>query len=44
VLIDGDVYFDSSQPGYGLTKWKNAPMSDNEGDGGEEGTVAEEMR
>src|SRR5437763_3434445 len=44
VLIDGDVYFDSSLPGYGLTKWKNAPMSDNEGEGDEEGTVAEEVR
>jgi imidazolonepropionase-like amidohydrolase len=44
VLIDGDVYFDSSLAGYGLTRWKNAPMSDNDGEGSEEGTVAEEVR
>jgi imidazolonepropionase-like amidohydrolase len=44
VLIDGDVYFDSSLPGYGLTKWKNAPMSDSTGEGDDEGVVAEEVR
>src|SRR5256885_8486269 len=44
VLIDGDVYFDSSLPGYGLTKWKNAPMSDSQGEGDDEGVVAEEVR
>lgn len=44
VLIDGDVYFDSSLPGYGLTKWKNAPMSDSQGEGDDEGVVVEEMR
>ena len=35
VLIDGDVYFDSSLPGTGLTKWKGA-MS-GRGDFGDDG-------
>ncbi len=44
VLIDGDVYFDSSLPGYGLTHWNNAPMSGTDGEGSEDDAVAEEMR
>jgi imidazolonepropionase-like amidohydrolase len=37
VLIDGDVYFDSTQPGTGLTKWKGemSGRSDFGGDDGE---------
>lgn len=27
VYIDGDLFFDKSLPGYGLTKWTDAPMS-----------------
>jgi imidazolonepropionase-like amidohydrolase len=37
-IIDGEVYFDSSLPGLGLTHWKNAPMSD----GGFEGNEMDE--
>jgi len=32
-IIDGEVYFDSSQPGLGLTHWSNAPMSGSDFDG-----------
>jgi len=32
-IIDGEVYFDSSQPGLGLTHWSNAPMSGSDSDG-----------
>lgn len=32
-IIDGEVYFDSSLPGYGLTRWKNAPMSSGDFEG-----------
>src|SRR3954469_9035428 len=39
-IIDGEVYFDSSQPGLGLTHWKNAPMSGSDFDGSE---IEEEM-
>jgi imidazolonepropionase-like amidohydrolase len=39
VLIDGDVYFDASLPGTGLTKWKGAMSGRGDfGDDGEEGT------
>jgi imidazolonepropionase-like amidohydrolase len=31
-IIDGEVYFDSSLPGLGLTHWKNAPMSGSDFD------------
>ena len=34
-IIDGEVYFDSSLPGLGLTHWKNAPMSSGEFEGSE---------
>ncbi len=30
-IIDGEIFFDSSLPGYGLTHWKNAPMGGGEG-------------
>src|SRR5947199_7584682 len=33
-IIDGDVYFDRSLPGLGLTHWKNAPMSRSHSDTG----------
>ena len=32
-IIDGEVYFDSSLPGLGLTHWANAPMSGSDFDG-----------
>jgi imidazolonepropionase-like amidohydrolase len=32
-IIDGEVYFDSSLPGLGLTHWKNAPMSTGDFEG-----------
>jgi imidazolonepropionase-like amidohydrolase len=35
-IIDGEVYFDSSLPGLGLTHWKDAPMSGNDSEGGME--------
>jgi imidazolonepropionase-like amidohydrolase len=38
-IIDGEVYFDSSLPGLGLTHWKNAPMSGSDFDG----SLEEEM-
>jgi imidazolonepropionase-like amidohydrolase len=34
-IIDGEVYFDSSLPGLGLTHWKDAPMSGSDFDGSE---------
>lgn len=34
-IIDGEVYFDSSLPGLGLTHWKNAPMSGSDFEGSE---------
>src|SRR5438270_1331671 len=34
-IIDGEVYFDSSLPGLGLTNWKDAPMSGSDFDGSE---------
>ena len=39
-IIDGEVYFDSSLPGLGLTHWKNAPMSGSDSEGSE---IDEEM-
>ena len=39
-VIDGEVYFDSMQPGLGLTHWKNAPMSGSDFAGSE---MEEEM-
>ncbi|HET9741832.1 MAG TPA: amidohydrolase family protein [Terriglobales bacterium] len=35
-IIDGVVYFDSSLPGYGLTKWKDAPMSQGDFEGSDD--------
>ena len=32
-IIDGEVYFDSSLPGLGLTHWKGAPMSSGDFEG-----------
>ena len=37
VLIDGNVYFDRSLPGYGLTFWKDAPMTGGNGFGNDDG-------
>jgi len=34
-IIDGEVYFDNSLPGLGLTHWKDAPMSGSDFDGNE---------
>jgi len=34
-IIDGEVYFDSSLQGLGLTHWKNAPMSGSDFEGSE---------
>ena len=34
-IIDGEVYFDSTLPGLGLTHWKDAPMSGSDFDGSE---------
>ena len=34
-IIDGEVYFDSSLSGLGLTHWKNAPMSGSDFEGSE---------
>jgi len=34
-IIDGEVYFDSSLPGLGLTHWKDTPMSGSDFDGSE---------
>ena len=34
-IIDGEVYFDNSLPGLGLTHWKNAPMSGSDFEGSE---------
>ena len=39
VLIDGDVYFDRSLPGYGLTHWHQAAMGAGAHDDGEDGGV-----
>jgi imidazolonepropionase-like amidohydrolase len=38
-IIDGDVYFDISLPGYGLPFWKGGPMSGGGGFGGHDGEV-----
>ncbi|HVH85807.1 MAG TPA: amidohydrolase family protein, partial [Terriglobales bacterium] len=38
-IIDGEVFFDSSLPGLGLTHWANAPMSGSDSDG----SLEEEM-
>ncbi|HUS19434.1 MAG TPA: amidohydrolase [Terriglobales bacterium] len=35
-IIDGDVYFDSSLPGYGLPLWKGGPMSGGGGFGSDD--------
>lgn len=37
VLIDGNVYFDSSLPGYGLTFWRGGPMTGGNGFGNDDG-------
>ena len=34
-IIDGEVFFDSTLPGLGLTHWKDAPMSGSDFDGTE---------
>ncbi|MEO8726257.1 MAG: amidohydrolase [Acidobacteriaceae bacterium] len=39
VLIDGTVYFDRSLPGYGLTHWRQGPMSGGDSEGSEDGEV-----
>jgi imidazolonepropionase-like amidohydrolase len=36
VFIDGTLFFDSSLPGYGLTMWKDAPMSGGNGFGSDD--------
>lgn len=38
-IIDGDVYFDSSLPGYGLPFWKGGPMSGGGGFGSDDEEV-----
>jgi predicted amidohydrolase YtcJ len=36
VFIDGTLFFDSSLPGYGLTMWKDAPMTGGNGFGSDD--------
>ncbi len=38
-LIDGEIYFDRSLPGYGLPFWKGGPMSGGGGFGGDDSEV-----
>jgi hypothetical protein len=38
-IIDGDVFFDSSLPGYGLPFWKGGPMTGAGGFGSDDGEV-----
>ncbi|HUR36433.1 MAG TPA: amidohydrolase family protein [Terriglobales bacterium] len=35
-IIDGDIYFDSSMPGYGLPFWKEGPMTGGGGFGSDD--------
>ena len=38
-IIDGDVYFDRSLPGFGLTRWHEGAMSPGSHRGGDDGEV-----